>query len=146
MARGRADARAWNRYRHGMGDGVDIARQAAFFRDTMDPFVRVLLEAQEPWDAYEAVASMRGAMLDFVEWGPNGGDVFVAWAELEDLFESGKTPIPDAHAALRQAAAEWLDRRSDSNLAPFIDAWLKRVNRTVASIIARDGDFWRSPQ
>ncbi|WP_243058844.1 hypothetical protein [Nocardioides sp. SR21] len=129
-----------------MSEEEDFARQAAFFRETMDPFMRVLLDAQEPWDAYDAVVSMRGAMLDFVEWGPDGGAVFVAWAELEDLYETGNTPIPDAHAALRQAAAEWLDRPSDASVAQFIEGWLKRVNQTVASILARDGDFWTSPE
>ncbi|MEJ7831851.1 MAG: hypothetical protein WKF79_02975 [Nocardioides sp.] len=55
-----------------MNEADDFARQEVFFRDVMDPFVRDLADADNPWDAYEAAASMRGVMLDYLEWGPDG--------------------------------------------------------------------------
>lgn len=75
-------------------------------------------------EAYESVASMRSAMLDYLEWGPHGGEVFAAWADLEDLYATGKTPISDAHAALRQAATTWLARPSHPQAAAYIEKWI----------------------
>jgi hypothetical protein len=112
----------------------------------MDPFVRAVLDAEDPWGAYEAVASMRSAMIDYLEWGPHGGAVFVAWADLEDLYDTGKTPIPDAHAALRQAASDWLDRPSvPDEVAAYIEGWIAQTGRVASAIIDRDGGFWNSP-
>lgn len=115
-----------------------------FFREVMDPFVRTIVDAEDPWEGYSAVVSMRGAMLDYLEWGPNGGSVFTAWADLEDLYETGKAPIPDAHAALRRAAAEWLARPSTAS-SDFVGTWVKRANGTVAALVERDGGFWTPP-
>ncbi len=127
-----------------MNDPDDVARQEAFLTGVMDPLVRVLLDAEDPWVAYEAAASMRGVMLDYLEWGPSGGAVFVAWAELEDLFETGKTPIPDAHEALRRAAEEWLARPAETS-AVYVEWWVQRVNEVVRAIAARDGNWWHEP-
>lgn len=115
-------------------------RQEVFFREVMDPFVRDLLDAPDPWDAYDAVASMRGAMQDYLEWGPNGGEVFGAWADLEDLYDTGKTPIADAHAALRSAAVDWLARPSEPSV-DYLAKWVENANRKVAVLIERDGGF-----
>lgn len=77
--------------------------------------------------------------------GPRWGAVFIAWANLEDLYDTGKTPIPEAHAALRHAAVEWLERPSDSAKASYIEKWAERANRNAQAIVARDGGFWSSP-
>ena len=86
----------------------EAAREADFFRDVMDPFVGAMGTAEDPWDAYNEVAGMRGSMVDYREWGPHGGQVFLAWTDLADLYVTGETPIEEDHAALRQAAGDWL--------------------------------------
>ncbi len=123
----------------------EAVREAIFFREEMDPFVRALLDADDPWEAYDSVASMRSAMLDYLEWGPHGGAVFVAWADLEDRYDTGKTPISDAHAALRQAATDWLARPSGPPTAVYIEKWVAQAARTSSAFVERDGDFWTSP-
>ena len=79
-------------------------READFFRDVMDPFVCAMVTAEDPWDAYNEVAGMRGSMLDYLEWGVHGGQVYVARADLADLYVTGTTPIEEAHAAWPRAA------------------------------------------
>ncbi len=129
-----------------MAGDTDVVRQTVFFRDVMDPFVRAIITTDDPWHAYDEVARMRGSMLDYVEWGPHGGQVFVAWADLEDLYDTGKTPIEDAHAALRRAAREWLARPVDGpEETTYIEEWTARVGQTVSAITERDGGFWSSP-
>lgn len=123
----------------------ETAREATFFSEVMDPFVRAVLDAAEPWVAYESVVSMRSAMVDYLDWGPHGGAVFVAWADLEDLYDTGKTPVSDAHAALRRAAADWLARPSGPDLAAYIEEWVAQAGRTSSALIKRYGGFWSSP-
>ena len=128
-----------------MGPDDEAEREGTFFREVLDPFVHAVLGAHDPWDAYESVSRMRSAMIDYLDWGPHGGAVFVAWADLEDLYDTGKTPIPDAHAALRAAATSWLDRPSVPHLAAYVEGWIAQVDQTVSAIIGRDGGFWTSP-
>ena len=77
--------------------------------------------------------------------GSHGGAVFIAWADLEDLYETGKTPIPDAHAALRQAAIDWLARPSVPNMAAYIEKWIAEADQIATAFVERDGGFWTSP-
>jgi hypothetical protein len=120
----------------------DAVREATFFREVLDPRVRATLDVDDPWEAYESVVSMRSAMTDYLDWGPHGGAVFVAWADLQDLYETGKTPIPDAHAALRQTAIDWLARLSAPDAAAYLEEWIDQAGRTTSAIIERDGGFW----
>lgn len=123
----------------------DLARELAFFRDSLDPFVRRMLEATDPGDAYDAVVDLRGAMIDELEWLPHGGEVFTAWADLEDIYDMGKTPITDAHAALRAAAVDWLDRSSEES--PWeVERWIERANALVRAVAKRDGTTWNLPE
>jgi hypothetical protein len=71
--------------------------------------------------------------------------VFIAWADLEDLYDNGKTPIVDAHAALRQAATQWLARPPAPELDAYIEEWIAHAGQVVGAIIKRDGEFWTSP-
>lgn len=86
--------------------GEGRARAAALFSERIDPIAREVLAARDPWDAHEAAGRVGAALSDELDWLPHAGGIYVAWAELEDLYETGKTPIPDAHAALRQAATD----------------------------------------
>ena len=106
----------------------EAVREATFFRE-----------------AYEAVASMRSAMLGYLEWGPHGGAVFIAWADLEDVYDTGTTPIPDAHAALREAARGWLARPQGPHMTSYIENWIVEAGQAASMLVKRDGGFWTSP-
>lgn len=56
-----------------------------------DPAARAALEAADPDAAYEAICWSRNDLLDDVDL-PHTGSLFCAWAELEDLYEVGRTP------------------------------------------------------
>ena len=92
---------------------------------------------------------MSGLLIDTSpegSWGlPHSGAVYVAWAELTDLYETGKTPMADAHATLRLAAARWLDRPSEPT-ADFIEQWASEASQTVGALYERDGNWWHDPR
>lgn len=129
-----------------MGTGDETAREAQFFQDAVDPYARQILETDDPWVAYESVVDMRGGMLDYLEWGSFGGRVFTAWADLEDVYETGKTPPSDAHAALVRAATMWLARPTrDEDVPGHVARWLIEAERLATELFKRDGDFWPPP-
>lgn len=119
------------------------ARDGAFLSQVVDPGARRILEASDPWQAYRVANDTYPALLDHDL--PHSGALYVAWAELTDLFETGKTPVPDAHAALRRAAAEWL-RRPGPATATHAERWIKYASDQVRYLSDRDGDFWRGPR
>lgn len=90
-------------------DDCDLEREWALFTQSVDPHARTVIAAAKPWDAYDAALRIPGALLDDWAWLPYGGVIYTAWAQLADLYETGKTPILDAHTALRRAAEAWLE-------------------------------------
>jgi len=84
------------------------------------------------------------AMDSDLDWMPQGGAIYTAWAELTDLYDTEKTPIEDAYAALRQATADWLDRPGPPT-GRFVNGWLERTQRVIRFLFDRDGGFRRSP-
>jgi hypothetical protein len=91
----------------------DAQREARLLSTQVDPLVRVVLDADDPGDAYRAASGIPDALVGALEWMPHGGSLYTTWAETTDLFETGKTPITDAHAALRRAATDWFARSGD---------------------------------
>lgn len=126
----------------------DRAREWAFFTEVIDPVVRDVLALDDAWEAYRRTNDLSGLLTDTSPGGswdlPHSGTVYVAWAELTDLYETGRTPIPDAHAALRQAAARWLDRPAEST-SDFIEQWVSEASQAVGAMYDRDGNWWREP-
>ena len=110
----------------------------------VDPLVQAVTETAEPWGAYQAAVGIGDSFVDEVDWMPHGGSLYATWAELTDLFDTGKTPLADAHRVLTQAAAAWLDR-SDEPSAEFLAAWLERAQSSTGALVRRYGDFWRDP-
>jgi hypothetical protein len=117
------------------------ARESQFLATAVDPLVREIVYAVEPRDAYRVANGIPGCLVDALDWLPHGGGLYTAWQELLDLFETGKTPIPDADAALRQAATEWLARQGNPTAAS-IEAWLERTQTSIKKLLDRDGTFW----
>lgn len=120
-------------------------RAAALLSERIDPIARDVLAARDPRDAHEAAGRVGAVLSDELDWLPHAGGIHVAWAELEDLYETGKTPTPDAHAALRQAATDWLSRSGPPD-ASCVERWLAATAQAVQALVDRDGDFWRSPE
>jgi hypothetical protein len=119
-------------------------RELLLLSTTVDPGAQAILDAVDPWKAYWAAMDISGALSDAVLWMPHGGALYIAWTELSDLYETGKTSIPDAHAALRRASNDWL-AVSTNRTGPALKAWVARTEALVGKIFERDGDFWRDP-
>jgi len=124
--------------------GSDHAREFQSLAAAIDPFARKILEAEDPWDGQQTAAYICGSLLDDVVWVPSEGRLYIVWAELSDLYDTGKTPIPEAFAVLRQAAADWL-ARPGALTAEFIEAWSERTQTASDYLFDRDGSFW-NPQ
>lgn len=122
----------------------DDGRQARFLGEKVDPIAQRVVDCADPWEAYHAAGGVSGALADGLDWMPQGGDIYVAWEELTDLYDAGKAPVAEAHAALRQAASDWLDRPTPPG-ETFIEGWLSRTHNVIRSLVDRHGDFWRSP-
>lgn len=127
-----------------MSDKDALDREWILFREKVDPFVYEVVEAIEPWDAYNAALAVPAALADDIGWLPHGGAVYAAWAGLADLFEAGKTSIDAADDVLRHAAADWLSRSSEP-VSGAIEAWVERAMDAVALRYREDGDFWQGP-
>lgn len=121
-------------------------REAEWLSATVDPIAERLLTLVDPWDAYECALELVAAMAnDFFSQCPHGGSLYVAWAELTDLFETGKTSTEDAHNVLRRATSEWL-HRPPGPASAFLDGWARDAENSVHALFERDGDFWRDPR
>jgi hypothetical protein len=119
----------------------DQAGESLFLTTVLDPLVQEVLDAVEPWGAYDVANRIPGALMDSLDWLPHGGRLYTAWMELTDLFETGRTPIPDAHTALRRPATDWLARPGEPTGAS-IAMWLEQTQLEIERINDRDGTFW----
>jgi predicted RNase H-like HicB family nuclease len=117
-----------------------LDRQVAFFVTNVDRLARSVLAAADPWQAYDFALKISAVLSEALEL-PNTGSAYVAWCELQDLFETGKTPEADAHAALRAAAEEWL-ARPDPVTEQHLEAWAEHARASASALFRRDGDFW----
>lgn len=125
-----------------MTDAADLDREWAMIATVGDPMATAVLAAVGPWDAYRAACDY-AAFLDDPNL-PHADGLYIAWAELTDVFESGKTDVSVAHAILRAAALAWLDRpRSPST--EWIERWVRSTREAVSAQFHVDGDFWRDP-
>jgi len=121
----------------------DVGREAQFLAEEIDPIAQQVMDTADPWKAYKGATAAPEALVNAMDWMPHGGRIYVAWAELTDLYDAGKVPISEAHAALRQAASDWLDRPEPTADA-FIDGWLSRTLDAITALLDRYGDFWQS--
>lgn len=126
------------------GPGDEQTRESEIFAQRIDPIAVEVISATDPRDAYRAATGISDALVEDLHWLPHGGRMYKAWAELADLYETGKTPIPDAHAALQRAASEWLNR-AESPTEAFIEKWVVEANDAARALVDRDGNFWRAP-
>lgn len=124
-------------YARGVSPDPSHDRELLLLGAAVDPIAQQVLEAQEPWDAYNLANTIPSTLVETLDWLPLGGRLYTTWAELTDLFENGKTPIPDAHAALRQAAADWLSRTGPAGS----ESWLERTQAATRDLFDRDGTF-----
>lgn len=92
-------------------DSSDDERQESVCHRLVDPIAQRVLEAVEPWDAYEAAMDAGVAVLDEIESLPDGGAIYCQWMELSDLFDHPRSlfSAEAAQAAARRAAHDWLN-------------------------------------
>lgn len=106
-------------------DPADLRREWQVLRQ-IDPIAREVLAATDAWDACAAANRTGGVLVDDLTWMPHGGQLYVAWAELTDLFEIGETSLESAHEVVRQAASRWLSRPEQPDAA-FLSGWLEET-------------------
>jgi hypothetical protein len=126
----------------------DLEREWAFYARVVDPAVNEVLALDDAWEAYHRTLALTGLLTDTSPGGswelPHAGEVYAAWARLTDLYDTGKTPIDQAHATLRDAGTKWLDRPSTPT-AGFIEQWVSEADEAAAVLFKRDGDWWNEP-
>jgi hypothetical protein len=102
-----------------------------------DPAARAALAATDPDSAYAAICWSRNELLDDPEM-PHGGDLYCAWAELEDLYEIGRTTPEQFHALVRVAAEGWLARPAAQSSA-WVEQWVGDTRAAIAARFKQDG-------
>ena len=102
-----------------------------------DPAARAALAATDPDTAYEAIRWSRNDLLDDPQM-PHVGDRFCAWAELEDLYEIGRSTPEQFHALVRVAAEGWLARPAVQS-SEWLERWVTDTRDAVATRFKEDG-------
>ncbi|MGH1563190.1 hypothetical protein [Mumia sp. DW29H23] len=102
-----------------------------------DPAARAALAAEDPDSAYQAIFWSRNDLLEDPEM-PHAGDLYCAWAELEDLYEIGRSAPEQFHTLARTAAASWLARPSAQS-SDWIQTWVNETREAIAALFRRDG-------
>ncbi|QCX27695.1 hypothetical protein [Nocardioides jishulii] len=102
-----------------------------------DPAARAALAATNPHAAYEAISWSRNDLLDDPQM-PHVGAIFCAWAELEDLYEIGRTSPNEFQAIVRIAMDRWLSRPAVQSRA-WIERWVTDTRGVVAARFKEDG-------
>ena len=118
------------------------ARESQLLATVVDPLVRAINEAAEHWDAYRAAVGIGDSFVDEMDWMPHGVSLYATWAELTDLFDTGKTPLADAHRVLTQAATAWLDRSGEPS-PEFLAAWLERAQDSISALVRLGSRLFR---
>jgi hypothetical protein len=119
-------------------------RELTLLREAVDPLVQDALAAAGPWDAYSVAIGIPSTLVEALDWLPHGGRLYTGWSELTDLFETGKTKVPTAHAVLQGAANAWL-AASPNRTSEALEAWLTRTEPLIRHAFERDGSFWSDP-
>ena len=73
-------------------DAAELDREWQLLRQ-IDPIARDLLAAADAWDAYTVANRATEILVDDLTWMLHGGQLYVAWEELADLFAIGETPL-----------------------------------------------------
>lgn len=102
-----------------------------------DPAARAALAATDPDSAYEAILWSRNDLLDDPDM-PHTGDIFCAWAELEDLYEIGRSTPEQFHTVVRIAAESWLARPATQS-SEWIKRWVTDTREAVTARFKDDG-------
>jgi hypothetical protein len=103
-----------------------------------DAAARAVLAATDADAAYEALFTWsRNELLDDPDT-PHAGGLFCAWAELEDLYEIGRSTPEQFHSLVRVAAEGWLTR-PPAQSSEWIERWTTETRDAVAERFKEDG-------
>lgn len=96
--------------------GSEDNLETRFYRDSVDPWVRRVVAAEDPWQSYEMAIRAAGAVAEDMTRLPHGGAVYTQWMGLSDLFDApglDHVAPQDAQRVLRVAAEYWLAGEDD---------------------------------
>lgn len=97
-----------------------------------------MLAATHAYAAYEALFTWsRDELLDYPQM-PHADDVNCAWAELEDLYEIGRSTPEQFYSLVRVAAQGWLSRPSVQS-SEWIERWVTDTGAAIAARFNVDG-------
>lgn len=102
-----------------------------------DPAAQAALDATDPDSTYEAITWSRIDLLEDPGM-PRVGTIFCAWAELEDLYEIGRTTPEQFQALVRSAAEAWLGRPAAQS-SEWLERWVTDTHGAVAARFEQDG-------
>jgi hypothetical protein len=102
-----------------------------------DPAARAALAAMDPDSAYEAITWSRNDLLGDPQM-PHVGNLFCAWAELEDPYEIGRSTPEQFHSLVRAAAESWLARPAAQS-SEWLERWVTDTRAAVAARFKEDG-------
>lgn len=115
----------------------EVVREWRLYTESVDPIAQAVLAAEGPLDAYEAANAFSGVLIDHLTWLPQGGAVYVAWAEATDLYEIGDVSPGTAHGVLRQMASHWLTKPSEPS-DDFLRNWVATAQSAIADAATPD--------
>lgn len=90
--------------------------------DGIDPCAQKVLEAQNPWDAYDAAHECIEVVNEHLNALPMSEPIWISWMWAVDMFELEEATPEAAHGVLRRMAAGWLRRPSEPD-EEFIRRW-----------------------
>lgn len=102
-----------------------------------DSAARAALAATDADAAYEAITWSRNDLLDDPQMR-HVGALYCAWAELEDVYEIGRSTPQQFHALVRMAADRWLARPAAQS-SNWLEQWVTETRDAVAAAFEEDG-------
>lgn len=101
--------------------------------DGIDPCARKVLDAQDPWDAYNAAYECIGVMEEAPRSLPMREPILISWMWGVDVFELEEATPEVAHGVLRRMASEWLRRPTDPDEG-FIRRWAADSKAAIVEV------------
>lgn len=118
----------------------DVLEQEWRLLSNADAAAHAVLAATHAQGAYEALFTWsRDELLDYPQM-PHADDVNCAWAELEDLYEIGRSTPEQFYSLVRAAAQGWLSRPSVQS-SEWLERWVTDTSAAIAARFNVDGSI-----
>lgn len=101
--------------------------------DGIDPCARKVLDAQDPWDAYNAAYECIGVVDEHLNSLPMSEPIWISWMWAVDVFELEEATPEAAQGVLRRMASEWLRRPTEPDVE-FVRRWAADTKRAIVEV------------